>query len=408
MVALGFDYDAAYYNPANVLSRKRVHLGFGLDLVVPRLDIDVLAGTFETRTPDDNLGMHLGVSTPIGGIFDEVLGFGLAFFHPLTAGTSVTSTDPADAYWYRYDNLPDKLILAAALAVEPVSWLRLGAGAQLLAAIDGEVTGALSLAEGRFLSESIDIEVVPRIAPTLGLALGPFSALPGLRFGATYRGALELDYRLPVQIDIEQLGLLEVLVEGVSLYTPHQLAIGLGWESSIAPEPGLSLEANLTWEHWSKAPPAGALFHLSIDERNVRPPTDPQDLPVDFIDVRSAPVPLGAVDTLSPRIGLEWRPSENLSLRGGYAFRPTPLPRPIYRTNAMDADAHVASLGVGITFGDPLGAETSPLSLDLAAQWTYLPARRIDKDPAAGDPQGAYLGGGQVWHLSLDLRHDHF
>jgi long-subunit fatty acid transport protein len=408
MVALGFDYDAAYYNPANVLSRKRVHLGFGLDFIAPRLAVDALAGTFEAAAPPDNLGMHLGVSTPIGGVFDDVLGFGLAFFHPLTAGTSVTSVDPADVYWYRYDTLPDKLILAAALAVEPAPWLRLGVGAQVLAALDGEVSGAISLAEGRFLSESIDIEVAPRVAPTLGRARGPFDALPGLRLGLTYRGALELDYRLPVQIDIEQLGLLDVLVEGVSLYTPHQVAAGLGWESAPAPEQGLSLEAGLTWERWSLAPPAGARFRLAIDDSNVRPPTDPQDLPVDFIDVKSDPIPLGALDTLSPRAGLEWRPTQNLAVRSGYIYRPTPLPKPIYQTNAIDAEAHVMSLGVGVAFGDPLGAEAAPLNLDVSLQWTHLPARRVDKDPLAGAPQGAYLAGGDLWHISLDLRHDHF
>src|SRR5690606_16985263 len=68
LVALGFDYDAAYYNPANVLSRKRVHLGFGFDLVAPSMDFEAVAGEFSPLSPDDNLGFHLGFSTPIGGV----------------------------------------------------------------------------------------------------------------------------------------------------------------------------------------------------------------------------------------------------------------------------------------------------------------------------------------------------
>lgn len=411
MVALGFDYDAAYYNPANVLSRKRVHLGFGLDLIAPTLSVDALQGTFDPVGVEDNLAFHLGFSTPIGGIFGEKLGFGLAFFHPLTTGTNVSSVDPALPSWYRYDSLPDKLVLAASLAGEPLPWLRLGLGAQILAALDGQVGGAISLAEGRFLSEFIDLEVVPRVAPTFGLALGPFLGGPdggGLRFGATLRMSLELDYRLPVKVDIEQLGVLDVLVEGVSLYTPDQLALGLAWESADAPSPGVSVELGLTWERWSAAPPAGARFLLAIDDRGVRPPTDPQDLPEPLIDIRGEPTPLGAVDTLSPRVGLEWRPTGNTAVRAGWFLRPTPLPLPVYQTNTLDADAHVVSLGAGLLFGDPLGDSAAPVGVDLTLQLTAIGSRRVDKDPAAGSPAGAYELSGHIWHVSLDLRHDHF
>ncbi|HRE92338.1 MAG TPA: hypothetical protein PK095_24695, partial [Myxococcota bacterium] len=116
MVALGFDYDAAYYNPANVLSRKRVHVGFGLNLVAADLAVTALSGTFDPVEVDDNLAFHLGFSTPIGGIFGDKVGFGLAFFHPLTTGTNVSSVDPALPWWYRYQSLPDKLVLAAGFA----------------------------------------------------------------------------------------------------------------------------------------------------------------------------------------------------------------------------------------------------------------------------------------------------
>ena len=412
MVALGFDYDAAYYNPANVLSRKRVHLGFGLNLVAADLAVTPLSGTFDPVEVDDNLAFHLGFSTPIGGIFDNKVGFGLAFFHPLTTGTNVSSVDPALPWWYRYQSLPDKLVLAAGFAAEPFPWLRLGVGAQVLAALDGEVSGAVSLAEGRFLRENIDIEVIPRVAPTFGLALGPFPLASkeggGLRFGATFRMALELDYRLPVEVDIEQLGVLDVLVEGVSLYTPDQLALGLGWESAPAPEPGVSIELGLTMERWSAAPPAGARFLLSVDDSGVRPPTDPSDLPEPLIDIQGERTPLGAVDTWTPRVGLEWRPTDNTAIRAGWFYRPTPLPLPIYQTNTLDADAMTFSLGAGLLFGDPLGAESAPLGLDLTVQMTTIGQRRVVKDPAAGSPQGAYEHGGHLWHVTLDLRHDHF
>lgn len=407
MAALGYDYDAAYYNPANVLSRKRMHLGFGFDLIAPDFAVDAVAGEVDPIYPETTLGFHLGMSTPISGIFGNKLGFGFAFFHPLSTGTNVSSVDPSIPWFYRYQSLPDKLILAAAVAFEPVDWLRLGVGVQILAGLDGRVDASLSLAEGRFLSESIDVEVVPTASPTFGIALGPLPLFGGeLRFGATWRTDLELDYRLPVTVELDEVGVLAVLVEGTSLYTPRQLALGLGWESAAHPEPGFSIEAGITWENWADAPPAGARFQLTIDDSNVRPPTDPQDVPQNLIEVRADLIPLGAKDTVTTRIGAEWRPTPIVALRAGWFYRPTPLPRPIYQTNTLDSGAHVFSLGAGFTFGDPTGISAAPVSIDLTGQLTRLSQRAIEKDPVAGSPQGAYEASGLVFHLSLDLRHD--
>jgi len=406
MAALGFDYDAAYYNPANILSRKRVHLGIGFDLIAPDFDVRSVEGETDPIYPETTTGFHLGMSTPISGIFGDKLGFGFAFFHPLSTGTNVSSVDPSTPWFYRYQSLPDKLILAAALAFEPVDWLRIGVGVQILAGLDGRVDASLSLAEGRFLRESIDVEVVPTAAPTLGLALGPLPLFGGeLRFGATWRSDLELEYSLPVTVDIDEVGALKVLVKGTSLYTPNQLALGLGWESASFPATGVSIEAGITYEQWSSAPPAGARFALTIDNAHLHP-SDPQDVPEDLIDVNADLIPLGAKDTITTRVGLEWRPTTYLALRAGYFYRPTPLPTPIYQTNTLDSGAHVISLGAGFTFGDPTGISAAPVSIDLSGQLTRLSTRAIEKDPIAGNPQGAYEASGLVFHLSLDLRHD--
>jgi len=403
--ALGLHYDAVYFNPANILSRKRTHVGLGLHLVAPALDFDLAEGAFEPLMPGTSSGFHFGASTPISGVFQDRVGFGLALFHPLTSGTRVESIDPATPYFYRYQNLPDKLVLAAALSAEPVDWLRLGIGVQVLAAFGGDVVARLSLAEGRFTRRQIDVEIVPKVSPTAGVALGPIA---GFRLGVSWRHALELSYELPVVATIEGVGDLAVYVQGVSLYTPSQLSVGLGWESAPAPEPGLSIEAGLTWERWGDAPPAGALFLLSVDDSELREPSpsDPQDQPQRLIDVRSDPIPLGARDTVTPRVGAEWRVDETWAVRAGWFWRPTPLPRPVHLANTLDATAHVVSLGAGATFGDPLGIASSPVILDLSLQLTRLSTRAVRKAPNAR-PDGAYTFGGLIWHVSLDFRHDY-
>lgn len=407
LVALGHDYDAAYYNPANILSRKRVHLGFGFDLTAPTMDVDVVSGDFTSAHPDTGFGFHLGMSTPIGGIFDDRVGFGIAFFHPLASGTTVQSLDPSTIVFQRYQDLPNKLIIAAAFAFEPLDWLRFGLGVQVLAELRGSVDASLSLSEGRFNSERIDVELVPTLAPTAGIAIGPFA---GFRLGATYRHRLAMNYRLPVSVDIKEVGELVVKVDGTSLFTPSQFALGVGWDSGAPFEAGVSVEAGFTLEIWDGAPPTGASFVLQIDDSNIRPPsaTDPGDGPSNIVDNKASAVALGAKNTTTTRLGAEWRLDEIWALRGGYAYRPTHLPRPVYFANVMDSDAHIASIGAGLTVGDPTGDSANPVHIDFSIQLTALTRRSVYKADVAGNPAGSWQASAYVWAFTLDLRHDHF
>ncbi|MCB9730213.1 MAG: TonB-dependent receptor [Deltaproteobacteria bacterium] len=397
------DYDAVYYNPANLLNRKEAHFGFGLGLVAPHLSIHRASGqdAFEPLTPNANVGFHLGASTSVGGVFKDKLALGFVLFHPIVHFTRIESIDPSIPHFYRFQNLPDKLIIAFAAAAEPVEWLRLGVGLQVLASLDGDVTGAVSLTEGRFTHQSIDVAVNVVGAPTAGLALGPFR---GLRFGATWRSALELSYRLPISFLIEEVGVLRVLIDGTSLYTPDQLALGVSWESAGSGEPGLTAELGLTWERWHKAPPEAALFELSVDDSALHP--DPESgEPLDLIVADGPALPLGARDTVTPRVGLEWRPTPMWAVRGGYAWRPTPIPRQRYQTNSLDSTAHIVSLGGGFIFRDPTRVSRAPLHIDVAVQATILD-RRVVRKAEGGTPDGAYWFDGVVWNALLDIRHD--
>jgi long-subunit fatty acid transport protein len=226
--------------------------------------------------------------------------------------------------------------------------------------------------------------------------------------GLAYRHRLNLGYRLPVSVDITEVGRLDVLVDGVSLHTPSQLDLGVGWDSGPPDEPGFSVEVGASLALWSDAPPTGARFRLTIDDRYARPPTDPQDDVVAIVDNVAEPIPLGARDTLSVRLGGEWRIDGVWAVRAGYAYRPTPLPRPVFEANAVDNDAHVIGLGGGVTFGDPTGASAGPVHLDVGVQLGILERRSVRKDLEFGRPQGAFEASGLTWVFAIDLRHDHF
>lgn len=401
-VASSVDYDAVYYNPAALLSRKETHLGLGLNGIVPSLDLWRLSGEegLDVLLPGGNAGLHLGVSTPIGGVFRDRLAFGVVLYNPVLKFTRLESIDPTFPYFYRYQNLPDKQVLSPALAAELLPWLRIGGGIQVLADFGGRVYAAVSLGERRFTEETIDVDLAAVASPTAGVHLGPFG---GFRLGATWRSPLELAYDIPIEVFLEEIGLLSVEVHGTSLYTPGQLAAGLAWESSAAPLAGVSAEVGLTWERWHLAPPAGAAFSLVLDDRVIN--GGQEGGPKPLAEAYAEHIPLGARDTVTPRAGVEWRPRDGLAFRAGYAWRPTPLPSPAYQTNTLDATAHLVSFGFGFVFRDPTRVHRVPLHVDLGVQATLLEDRTVVK-AATGNPDGAYAFGGALWNLLLDVRHD--
>ncbi len=405
LVALPTRNEAVYYNPANLLAIKVSHLALGVDLIVPTLSVDRVAGEgpLEAHIPPTSLTIDLGLATPIGGVFADRVAVGFALFHPLLSGTRIESLDPRVPYFYRYDALPQKIILAGAAAAEPLPWLRVGVGAQVLAELDGAVRGALSLEEGRFSSERTDIDLFATVAPTAGLALGPFH---GVRAGLAFRGALELHYSLLIDVLLEEVGVLAVNVDGTSLYTPDQLAAGVSWEGTLGGGWSLSVEAGLTWERWSAAPAAGADFQLHIDDSVLRAQERADGRPVqDLILSERDPVPLGAEDIVIPRLGVEARFGEAWRVRMGYLYRVTPLPIPAYEANTLDSSAHVVSLGVGYAFADPTEVHEAPLIIDLALQLTALRTRTVPKLDGY-EPGGTYRFGGVISHVALELHHD--
>lgn len=403
MVTLSADYDSVYYNPANLVKRDAAHLGITLGLIVPQLQVERLSGQDEVQVllPGANGGFHLGLSSTVGGYFEDKIAFGVTLFHPLVKLTRIESIDPGLPYFYLYQNLPDKLIISLAAALQPWPWIRVGLGMQILAELGGEVRAAVSLEEGRFTQETLDMKLGAIAAPTAGVSIGP---LWGLRFGVTWRSKLQLEYDIPITVQIEDIGDLSVLIQGTSLFTPDQLAVGIGWESGPTDEAGVSTEIGLTWSRWNEAPPAGARFELTVDDSVLRADAEEHGTQ-NLIEAKADLISLGARDTVSPRAGLEWRPHAEWAVRAGYVFRPTPLPRPIYQTNTLDATAHQVSLGGGFKFSDPTRMARSPLHVGLGLQMTILQRRVIEKAPD-GTPDGAYAFGGIVWNATLDLRHD--
>jgi len=136
------DYDAVFYNPARLTARRKTRFGFALQLVAPSLDINrpssspgESAGGRDSVLPGENIGVTAGVVFPMGGLIEDRIAIGVAFFLPTLNATRLEAFDPSVPQYVMYQALPDQLVIAVGVAVEPLDGVRLGAGAQVLAAL---------------------------------------------------------------------------------------------------------------------------------------------------------------------------------------------------------------------------------------------------------------------------------
>lgn len=389
------DYTGVFYNPGTLTVRRRPHLGLGVHLVAPSLsadaqprdrgpDVDLAPAPITPRT---NVGVHLGLLFPLGGLIDNRFALGLGVYVPTIQVTRVASFDPVTPHFYRYDALPDKINVALGAAFELHPTVSIGLGYQYLGTLTGDAQIDLDLLTQRFTRKDVDVDIQGKGGLTAGLLIRPHESL---RVGVSYRSALSVAYVLDVDINLVGIGALVVDIAGVALYTPEQYTVGVAWQRT-----GVTVTGDLIWSRWSNAPDPSPSFTVTLDGA---------DIGLGAIVADADPVDLAAEDTLEARIGAEWAVQSNLWLRAGYGMRPTPLPSQTGFTNYLDSDAHVVGLGVGYSMPDPLERWDSPVIFELTVQGTILEDRRHEKAPDRA--YDSYSAGGTIWHVAFTSRHD--
>jgi long-chain fatty acid transport protein len=385
------DFSAVYYNPAALTVHKRPHVGTALTVVAPSVGVRRRAESDgpPVERPDPNAGITLGLLFPLGGKIENRFALALGAYLPTIQVTRVDARDERTPQFYRYEALPDKIVIAPALAFEAHRTVSVGVGLQVLGSLDGAADVELDLLGRRFTRKTLSVDVDTATGLTAGVLVRPTETV---RLGLSWRDALALDYHLRTRIDIKDVGALDADISGTSLYTPAQLTGAVAW----SPRPDLMLAFDVVYAWWSDAPDPTARFDVTLDGA---------PLGQGAVSAGSPPVSLGAVDTLSPRLGVEWRPIGVVAVRAGYQLSPTPLPAQTERTNYIDSTAHQMTLGTGYAFADPLAIHAAPLTVDFAAQWTHLASRDHDKR-ASDDPMGDFEASGEIFAFTLTLRHD--
>lgn len=222
---------------------------------------------------------------------------------------------------------------------------------------------------------AIDVNLPFRGAPTLGLLYSPS---PRWALGARFTAGLSMDYTLDV-VSARGVQDAALSLRGVAYYTPLELVVG----GRLAPRPGVRVFADFVYRRWSDAVPSASDVALVLRDAG------------GITGVSGAFAPAVFRDIVAPRVALEWDfplGREVLTLRAGYAFLASPLPRSSASDGFVDCDRHQFAAGASATLGSLLGilftAHASLTWLHLVP--TALPPASVLRPPsiASGDTIG--------------------
>jgi len=393
------DFSAVYYNVAALVQGEGVT--FGLEYFSLWSSLQINGEGFEIDDSDVS-GVALGVSwTPRRR--GRRLGLGLAVALPDQATIRARLLPPLEPRFVMINTQTQRSEAIAAVAVELIPGLSLGAGFSMIADLGGRgvrINATLGSVEP---VASADIEIRADMAPMAGLLYVPRS---GLSLALAYRGQLDLKMETNTEALLHlpggrmlmgEAGVMIGLSVGQDIfYSPHEITAGCAYR----PCERLLLTADLTWYDWSKfpVPPTleidftlAGLLSLLVD---VPPELDP------------GLVGIPLKDTFAPRVGLELRAYKAatfaLDLRAGYAFEKSPVPEQVRYGNYLDNDRHIGSAGFGVSFIDPWGILYRPGSIDFHFQYFHYEKRSHKKtDPT--DPVGDIRSSGSRFGLGVTL-----
>ena len=206
-------------------------------------------------------------------------------------------------------------------------------------------------------SVAVNRELAGKLAPHAGLIIDP---LDSLRIGLSFRnkmGALASGVQ-PIHVVDEsgnELYYTEVPIAYYAAFSPREYSLGIGISTG-----SLLTDLDITYSEWSgyKGP-------------HYEKPPEPFK------------------NTWNPKIGLEYYISENMALRGGYAYRPTPVPEQTGETNFLDADTHIFCGGFAYQIGSR--------KLEAHCQHHLWKDQEIDKEGSLPDIR--YKG--SLWNVGL-------
>lgn len=386
------DASANYYNPARLAGSDDIRIDVGYQLAVPRLSVDG-----HDQHVDLSRGLALGLAVP-GRLAGARLAIGAGLFLPDQQITRTRTLPSGQPRWSLYDNRPQRLFLAANLAVQLPGGFSVGAGISYMSSTQGDVAldGVVGFPDATTsqldLAIAVDLKTIRY--PQAGVA---WDATPWLTVAATYRGGfrLVLDQTFDITGDIGTPGFDPLVADGFlhlrsraqDLFQPAQVTLA----ASARLTPRLAVALDLAWHRWSVYENPAARIEIDLDLGDFN----------DLVDIPpQEPLPAPHFhDIAVPRLGVEWlareAPRRRWLVRGGYAYEPSPVPPQLGTTNYIDNDKHTLTAGGTVELPGLGGVVLRPVSFDVSLVATFLPERGHTKLLPA-DPVGDFRSRGVV------------
>lgn len=399
MSAEANDYSATFYNPSLLVNSKESNFGLSLQYYQPNATVAKTGGTAaldcSSCQPRESVGSSLGFVFPLGGKVKNRVAIGLALNMPTSVFLRVSAPDRNSPFWYHYDTGHERFSLNVGAGFRPVDWLNIGAGVTVLSDLVGNGAQVkVDLFSKQVKAASINSYFANRVGPVFGVSITPWRRL---RLGATFRWEMKLEYEIPAQIDLEGIGALNLALSGVLHYSPHTVQFG----ASLDVLDNLTVVLDGEWANWSAAPSPYMAVKMGLSGATL----SALGLANAF-DLASAQQAPGFTDTLTGRVGIEWRATSRVLARVGGFYRPTMVPKQdTPGTNLLDAAAVGITGGFGFNFKDPLEVFESPIKIDLSGHGVFLMQRETMKE--ATDVVPSYRSSMNVVGLSIGVRYDY-
>lgn len=339
-------YAAVHANPAslNVDRARTLTLGYEFHLFDAELD-------GHPHLVEPVRGAIVGVTLPIPfrGPLAERITLGMGFFVPSQVVVRAEMLLPEEPQYLLLDSRGQSVAIQLALGADVTPWLSAGVGFRALAELVGTVQLTAD-ASGR-LGSRVEDQLIATYAPTAGVRVHHGSWAAGLVFRGTLSGIIDVD----VLSEDTPVPLPNLNIAGVAQYDPLQMSLEGAW----TPGRTLTLSAGATWKHWSA-------YDGPFQQTTAAGPRP--DNPK-------------LHDIVIPHVGARWLandgPRGSLTLRGGVALEPTPMPPA--EADRREYDAARAKLGLGLSVGLGRGP-ARPVRFDLYAQEQVLVPRTHDDD----------------------------
>ncbi len=359
-----------YYNPANIARLDGLQVTVGASGLAPRFQYSGSNGA-PTATSDAALSPppHLALSYNLGDTGAGNLALGLGVFVPY--GSTFSWPDN----WAGRADIQKIALqvfeIAPTLAIKPSKLFALGIGFRYLPA---QVYMKQAVLFGTAEEGQVELS---GSGSGMGLQAG-LAAMPidGLSLGLSWRSASTLDFK--GQSNFTFPAPFEAKAVDMDVTTSIPLAqvfrFGVGYE--VTKE--LSLSADLEYQMWS------AFKDLTIHFLNA-----------DGTENKAVASARNSTDGLVLHLGGQYKVSDSLAVRAGYAWDQHTIPEANVSSAPPDSDKHVVSLGLSYLFG----------SYGIHANFAdVIMAKRITNTNAMpGTWQGGWAGGTMAYIFGLSL-----